>query len=66
MSHTHVQNTMYVFGGALLPTEQITSEFWALDLTNLTWTIVPATTRPPSNLSGSGTENNAGIMKIAY
>ncbi len=35
------QDTMYVYGGALLPSEEITNELWALDLTNLTWTLLP-------------------------
>ncbi len=43
-----LQNIMYVFGGALLPSEELTNELWALDLNNLTWTILttPPTTTP--------------------
>lgn len=28
---------MYVYGGALLPNEEITNELWKLDFRNLTW-----------------------------
>ena len=42
---------MYVFGGALLPSEEVTNELWALHLPSLTWTLVNA-----MESSGSGTE----------
>ena len=31
---------MYVFGGALLPTEEVTNELWSLHLPSLTWELV--------------------------
>ena len=42
---------MYVFGGSLLPSEEITNELWALDLPTLTWTsLAPPTPATPTTL----------------
>ena len=42
---------MYIFGGALVPSEEVTNELWSLDLSSLTWTLVNS-----MESSGSGME----------
>lgn len=34
------KDTMYVFGGTKVTTEEMTNELWALDLTTMTWALI--------------------------
>ena len=54
-----VQDVMYVFGGALLPSEEVTNELWSLHLSSLTWTLENV-----MESSGSGIEVDIYLTHI--
>ena len=51
---------MYIFGGALLPTEVVTNELWKFNFTTLTWSQIPST----SHGNESRNETDKVIMSI--
>ena len=60
---------MYVFGGAKIPSEEITNELWALDLDSFIWTPLFDDSTPslPSNTSddNSTISGNPGDRVVA-
>ena len=65
-THTHTwhQNSMYVFGGAKIPTEEITSELWVLDLVSLEWMDLSPVSNTTANDSSDGNETIPGVISM--
>ena len=66
ISHTHIyhQNSMYVFGGAKIPAEEITSELWVLDLVSLEWTDLSPVSNTTADNSSDSNATIPGVVSM--
>lgn len=64
--HTAVvyNNSMYVFGGAKIPAEEITSELWVLDLVSLEWTDLSPVSNTTADNSSDSNATIPGVVSM--